>query len=275
MTQFISFLGKNKRSIFYAFSTGFGLTFALELLKDYGGDEFWMGVSLTSVVLILEIYLNWRFATRILRQIDLPSINTYNLWGHFLNHITLPLLLFFSLAGFIYFNSDDLVRLIAIIALVFINIILFINIRSYYQDEFKIDVSTRYIYDVIKLIISFFGINLILHVKVLLQLDLWLMACCVCFLLLILGGLLIYRKAQVNIYTIAYVIISSFLIAVVFMLLNVFGFILLGINVISFLLFYFSLSILHHRIERSLTLNVFLEYVMFFIIALLLFAGLS
>ena len=266
---------KNKRSIFYAFLTGFGLIFAIQLLKDYGLDKFLLAVVITSLILFLEIYLNWRFATKVLRQIDMPSVNVYNLWGHLLNHISLPLLLFFSLAGFIYFNSDDLIRLIAISFLVIINATLFINVRSYYRDEFKVEEATRYIYDVIKLIIFFFCINLILHVKILFQVELWISALVVCSLVLILGFLVIYRRAQLGLDTIIYVICASFLISIFFMILDTFGFMLLGINVVIFLIFYMILSILHHKMERTLTLGIFTEYILILLLAFLLFSGIS
>lgn len=275
MRIILKFIYKNKHSIFYAFLTGFGLVFAIQLLKDYGLDKFLFTVIITSLILFLEIYLNWRFATKVLRQIDMPSVNVYNLWGHLLNHISLPLLLFYSLAGFIYFNSDDLIRLIAISFLVIINVTLFINVRSYYRDEFKVEESTRYIYDVIKLIVFFFCINLILHVKILLQVDLWISALGVCALVLILGFLVIYRTAQLGFDTIIYVICASFVISIFFMILNIFGFMLLGINVIIFLTFYMVLSILHHKMERTLTLGVFTEYFLILLLAFLLFSGIN
>jgi hypothetical protein len=275
MKKIIGFIKKNFRSIFYAFSIGLGLLFALQLLVDYGGEAFLTAVVVTSIVLCFEIYLDWRFATKVLRQIDMPTINTYNLWGHLLNHITLPLLSLFSFAGFIYFNSDELIRYIAIVLLVILNMILFINIRSYYRDEFKVEEGTRYIYDAIKLMIFFFGINLILHVKIFIDIDLWITAILVCSLTLILGGLLIYRRAQLSIATIAYVIIMSFIIAILFMVLSITGFLFIGINVLMFLLFYFSLSILHHKLERTLTLGVFFEYILILLLALILFFGIS
>lgn len=271
----LKFVIKNKRSFFYAFLTGLGLVFALQLLKDYGPDKFLIAISITNFVLILEIYINWRYATKVLRQIDMPSINVYNLWGHLINHITLPILLFLSLSGFVYFNDDDLIRIIAICFLVFINLILFINIRSYYEDEFKVEEKTRFVYDLIKLIIFFFSVNLVLHMKMYWTLDIWIIALLICFLALGLGMLLVYRKGGQGLTTTLYVITSSFAIAVIFMLLDIFGLVLLGINIIVFLLFYFTLAILHHRLERTLTIEVFMEYLLVLVLALLLFLGIS
>jgi hypothetical protein len=255
----LKFLSKNKRSIFYALFTGLGLTFALQILKDYGTEKFFYVILLTSLILVFEIYINWRYATKVLRQIDMPNINVYNLWGHLINHISLPLLLFFSLAGFVYFNDDDLVRIVAIFILTIVNLILFINIRSYYEDNFAIEEKTRYVYDLIKLIIFFFGVNLILHIRSFLGLQ----------------GLLIYRKDGEGIAAILFTILAAFLISVIFMIFEFLGLLLLGTNVITFLLFYVALAVLHHRIERTLTAEIVGEYVLILILAFLLFWGIS
>lgn len=275
MKKNIKFLLENKRSIFYAFLTGLGLLASLQLLKDYGKEAFLVAICFTASILCFEIYINWRYATKVLRQIDMPNINVYNLWGHFLNHITLPLLLFFFIVGFVYFNEDDLIRIIVIFLLIFINIVLFINIGSYYRDEFRIEEKTRYIYDLIKLVIFFFGVNLILHAGQYWQLDTWVSAFLTCLLSLILGALLVYRKGAQSLFTFIYIVLSSFLIAVIFMVLSSGGFLLVGLNIVTFLCFYFSLAILHHKIERTLSLNVFFEYALILIFAFLLFLGIS
>ncbi len=274
MKKLFCFIYKRKRTIFHAIATGLGLLLSIHLLKDYGNEKFIITIVATSLILFLEIYLNWRFATKVLRQIDMPSINVYNLWGHLINHITLPLLLFYSVAGFIYFNSDDLVRIISILFLIVINLIFFINVRSYYSDKFKMEEKTRYIYDVIKLIIFFFSINLILHIRMIFQINSWIIGVFVCFISLILYILIIYRKIQVNINTITYVIVVSFVISVLYMILDITGYFFLGINIVIFLLFYIFLSILHHKLERTLTVKVFTEYLLILILALLLFGGL-
>jgi len=275
MKESIQFIIKNRRSIFYALLTGLGQLFSIHLLKEKGINAFLISNAVTCLILCFEIYLNWRYATKVLRQIDMPDINVYNLWGHLLNHITLPILLFISFSGFIYFNKDDLVRLVALSLLIFINSILFINIRSYYEDKFRIETSTRYIYDIIKLFIFFFGVNLILHIQIILQLEVWVASISIALLVLLLGFLLIYRQSQVNIHTIYYIIISAFIIGVLFMLISFSPILTLGINIVIFLLFYFDISILQHKLDRSLTLEIFTEYLLTLILAFVIFAGIS
>jgi len=275
MKSIIQFISKNKRSIFYSFVISIGIFFALSMYSEYGNKSYWRVIAIISIIFIFEIYLNWRFATKVLRQIDMPNINVYNLWGHLINHITLPLLLFYSFAGFLYFNQDEVVRYFSILLHFMINVILFVNIRSYYQDEFNIEEKTKYIYDLIKLIIFFLGVNLILHGVMLAEAQIWIGAFLLSLLALMLGLLLIYRKNQKEMLVIVYIIISTLLIGIVYILLFTLGFVLLGINLILFLLFYFILSFLHHKIERTLTPHVVLEYVLIFILALLLFHNLS
>lgn len=268
-------LVKNRRSVFYSFVICLGLIFSLQLLNDFGLRYFLIASLFTAFVLIFEIYLDWRYATKVLRQIDMPSINVYNLWGNLLNHIFLPILLLFTTFGFIYFNKDNLVRYFTIVLVGVVNSILFINIRSYYEDKFNIESGTRYVFDAIKLFIFFFGVNLLLHFLVQFDLDIWLGAFGSAFLVIVLGGLLLYRKEQTDLIQLIYLVVSAFLVAVLFLLLHSMGMVLLGINVLSFLLFYFLLSILSHKIERTLSKNTLIEYLLILIIAFLLFLGIN
>lgn len=265
----------NRRSIFYSSLTGLGLILALHFLKEYGRDSFIIITLGTSLLLIFEVYLDWRYATRILRQIDMPTVNVYNLWGNLLNHITLPLFLYYSFAGFIYFNEDDLIRIVGIFILTIINIILFMNIRSYYRDEFIIEEKTHYIYSIIKLITFFFGVNLILHIMNFWVVDNWFYSLLVTLLSLILGLLLIYRKQDQSFGEFVYVLLSSFVIGVVFLVLNTINVVFLGINIIVFLCFYIALSTLIHRLERTLSREIFVEYILILILAIILFLGIS
>lgn len=275
MKNIYVFLNKNSRSIFYALTTGLGLFFALDQLKEEGINRYLLIIGLTILLQAFEVFLDWRYATKILRQIDLPNVNIYNLWGHILNHIILPVFIIVSVAGFIYYNSDDLIRIVAIFIVISINMILFINIRSYYQDEFLVEQKTRYVYTAIKLVIFFFSMNFLLHLSRFCLFEIWVLTCLVCFLILILAFLMIYQRAQVSLATIIYVIVSAFVISLIFMVLSQIGIILIGLNVITFLLFYFALSILHHKMERTLTRNVLGEYILILILALSIFFGLS
>ena len=78
MKKILTFFDENKRSIFYAISTGLGLAFSIQLLKEYGADRFLLAVIITSLVFVIQIYLNWRFAAKLFRQIDMPIFNVYN-----------------------------------------------------------------------------------------------------------------------------------------------------------------------------------------------------
>lgn len=274
MKKFFSYLNRYRRSFIYSIILGIGLVFSVQVLKDAGGRTFLLVILVICTILVFEIYLNWRYATKVLRQIDMPIINVYNLWGHLLNHITLPLLLTLSVGGFLFFNNDDLIRLVAIALYFVLILILLINIRSYYEDEFKAESVTRYIYEIIKLVIFFFGVNLIIHIQNYWELDLWVGTFLVCILSISLGFLLLYRKSQAEFTQVLYFIVSSIIISVVYMLLNASTIGLLGINVVIFVLFYFVVSILHHKIERTLSLGILVEYILITILAIALFYGL-
>ena len=274
MKDFLLKIFRRKRSVFYSFILGLLLLFGLQVLKDYGSKGFLIVILVNCLILIFEIYLNWRYATRSLRQVDLPLGGVYNIWGHILNHLALPILLTLSISGFLFFNNDDLIRIISVLIYVFLILILLINIRSYYEDEFKTESVTRYIYEVIKLVIFFFSINIILHLEELLRLDAWIGTFLICVLIVTLGLLLIYRRNQIGFAQIAYLVLSSIVISVIYIFLDLSNIVLLGVNVIIFILFYFVMSILHNKIERTLTIGILVEYILISILALALFYGL-
>ncbi len=275
MNMALRFLNKNKRSFVHSTFIGLGCILALQLLKESGKNAFWGVIGGLVLLQLFELYLNWRYATKVLRQIDMPNVNVYNLWGHLLNHILLPILLIITFSGFIYFNDDDLVRIVAIALLSLLHTILFINIRSYYHDEFKSEESTRYVYDLLKLVIFFFGINLILHFQLLFSVGTTFISFSVSVFSLILGFLLIYRRNQVALKTLLYITVMAFFVGTSFMILSVWGIVLLGINLITFLVFYFGMSLLHNKLERTLTLETFLQYIIMLLLALSLFSGIS
>ncbi|MDD3647352.1 MAG: hypothetical protein PHS44_02525 [Candidatus Dojkabacteria bacterium] len=268
-------IAANKRSIFYGVLVGLGLLFGLQILKDYGPKEYVYTICGIMLIVFFEIYLNWRYATRILRQVDLPTINVYSLWSHILNHIMLPVLLLLSVSGFIFFHRDDLVRVIVIVLVSIVFVTLFINIRSYYEDEFRVEEKTRYIYEIMKLVIFFFGLNLVISIEVFWGIDIWISAFLVSLLVIILGMLLIYRKNQFELVQIIYIVLSASIIAVLFLVLHNLEVLMLGINVIIFLVFYFLFSLLNHRLERTLTKEIFIEYGLILLFAFLLFSGIS
>lgn len=266
---------KNKRSIIYSIILGLGLSFSLQMLVDYGENAFWIAIGISSLIMIFTIYMNWRYASKVIRQLDMPKINVYDLKGNLVNHIFLPFMLFYSVAGFIFYNNDSLIRGLTVILFVFVNYILFMNIEAYYKDEFRKDEKTRYIYDTIKLIISFIGTNLILHFSRNNELEIYIQAILIYILLCLLGSLAVTRRNMFSFKPLTYVGITSFVIALFFMLALSIHIVMLGVNLLTFLLFYFSLSILHHRAERTLTLSVFGEYVVIFLLGFVLFLGIS
>lgn len=264
-----------KRSLLFAIAIMLGQLLALQMLKDYGGPKFLIVAVLTSCLICFEIYINWRIATKVLRQLDMPTVNVYNLWGHLLNHIVLPLGLFTSVTGFIYFNDDDFVRVCVIGINFFVNIVLLTNIHSYYNDDFMTEEKTHYIFDLVKLFNYFFVINLILHLKKYYNIDTWIIGLLVCFLSIGSGLLLAFRKGQQGLSIVTYMLITSFIISVLAMIIIVGNFVLIGVNVILFLLFYFVYAMLHHRLERTLTKQVFVEYCLTIVVALLILIGIS
>ena len=237
----LEFLNRCKRSFFYSIVISLGLLFSLEMLKDYGSKAFLIVVVGCSCILLFEIYLNWRLSAKVLKQVDMPILNAYSLWGHSLNHILLPLLLIYSFAAFIYINDDDLIRIISIVIYMVLNFLLFVNIRSYYLDEFKVEEDTNYIYDIIKLILYFFSVNVILHLGNLEAINTLIQGFFIGIFSVLLGFLILFRENVFELSAKLYVFAISVVIALVYMLALSYQIVLLGINIMTFLIFYFSI----------------------------------
>jgi len=262
-------------SIIFSLASAFGLLLSIEILNNYGEKLFLFINFIVCLVILIEIYINWRISVRVLKQLHMTIQNSYNVLGHFFNHLVTPLLFYLSSAYFIYFNEDPILNLVTIIILFFIFFVFFVNIKSYYKDDFKEELKTNYIYDALKLFIYFYSINIVLSFSQLNNFSIQIVGILIFLISFIIGIFITAKEIFFNFSAKLYFLFGSFFISIVFFVLSFFNFIELGINFILFLFFYFILSLFHHRTERTLTIEIIVQYILFFLLSLVLFWGIS
>ncbi len=228
------------------------------------------------LVVLFEMFYVWFVSKEKLRQFDLPLISTYTKLKQFLHHFLLPTIFYIALSGFIYYNNQPAIR-IPFVLLSFIAFTsLFINLRAFYQDKFKLEESTYYVYDLIELVSFFMIVNLALHfwdINGLIFLIPILLVFVISLLIFILN---LYQLDQLELKSLILVIIFSILVAgflaglVLFASLN-----LISLNLLTFISYYFLYGILSHKVDGSLNLSVMVEYLSIFLLLLAFFFGIS
>lgn len=267
---------KNIRGLFYGFFISLGLIFLLQLLIDTGPKEFAVGSIILYFVFVFEIYTSWFFSRRVLTQMDIPQVDTYSKLGQFSHHILLPTILYISYLGLIFFYHLSLPKyLIFIIAFITFSM-LFINIRAYYEDKFKLEERSHYIYDIIKFILFFQLTNVFLVGQQYLSLPNFVSYILISILGFFILTIVIIRQRQLHISTIFFnLVASSILGAATFLLSTLTNFSSLAISIYILLLFYIFSAILHHKLEGSLNKEILLEYFAVLLLSLIIFQGLS
>lgn len=264
------FLKKNFRSLFYALTISLGIELGIQILYDKGLKFYIYSNSLFFFVLIFEVYQSWRSSTKIFRQIDLPINSPYSLNSNIFKHLILPLLLFLSITLFEYFNTDQVIRFIAGFLSFIQFFLVFINIRSYYEDNFVTESSTNYIYGLIELSIFFFLSNAIMNFGIQFNIAKIFIAGLISILVLLEGVIQLFLSSISDILTLLYFLICSLIIFLTFLLLLNLGFAYLSINIIILLEFYISISLFIHKLNRSLTKDLIIEYTLILVIAFLI-----
>ncbi len=257
------FLKRNGRQLFYAFVMALGLVFLQQLAVVSSLKIFVLGAALLALVLLLELYTNYFFAERLLKQLDLPGPESYSKSVQAVYHLLLPLLLYFSLVGFVYTNNRlDLGWLyfcwgFALFAL------LFINIRAYYEDKFKLEESTHLIYDLIKIFVYFSFTNAILNLAQAFGFSFFVIVGVIFAGASLLTLLVLIRRRHYSEQNLALIILAGLVLGyLTAVLLGSFAGKTLLLAFYSTIVFYLFNAVLHHEIERTLNLSLVFEYLL-------------
>ena len=146
-----------KRPLVYSLIIAIGLLI-LQYILDHESPEFFMwGTLILGLMFMLELISTIYIGKKFLIQYKLPPIDGSGHIANILHHIVLPIALLISLAGFLFFNKEGNLKFIIIGVGTLLFWILFTNIFAFYEDKFKIELRTHYIYDYIS-VFAFFSL---------------------------------------------------------------------------------------------------------------------
>jgi hypothetical protein len=187
----------------------------------------------------------------------------------------LPLIAYVGFIGFIYTNNQTSLSLIYFSVSFLIFSLLFINVRAYYQDKFKLEQQTHIVYDLIKIFLFFTIIDSLLNLSSQYDFNFFVVAGLVFTTSSLLTLLILLRHKHLGYFNLVLVLLSGLAIGYLTSALQA----LLDTKTLiasfySTLIFYIFNAILHHDLERTLRFNVVLEYslvaaICFFILLLL------
>lgn len=254
-----------------------GITLAIyaaiqELHKFNNNSQFYLFSAAILVIIISEIIINYiaRSKTVVLNMDFNDEINEIS---HLFNKVILPIALYIFLIGFGYYNlSSNILGIILIFTFVLF-FILFVNIRSFFQDSLDLESKTHFVYDFFKFIIFFLGVDVIINFS---EGNATKIFGGVLALSLTLHLLLLIRQKFVFAKHYIFGIIGSIIIAEgtsILVSFNKYNQLQISLCIIFF--FYLSLAIIQHAVNRTLNRSVLIEYGLVLLIAISILLGVS
>lgn len=274
MKNFFRNLLINKRPIFYSLILSIGFCVLIFILEYNPEKNYFLGSVVLYIILMFEIYATWAMGRKKLKQLEVPILDQYSQLTQVIMHYSLPSLAYWAIVGFIYTNTSFSISILLIIIIFILFLTLFINIRAYYLDKFRIEEKTHYIYDVLKLFIYFLIIYTLYIFEYKYNINFYTPAFLIVLFSFIIQGLNLYRYNHIHLNSILFIFFNSLVLGIISILLNN----IVQINLfekitISFISYYFLMGITHHKIRKDLTVRIVLEYFLFGVLALLIFIG--
>lgn len=250
------------RASLYSISLTCGIYIATYELHNFGNKGTFIGFSIALLsIFLIEIFINWHVNTGSTNIIVKLEAQIRKESRHIFYLIVLPIALYISFIGFSYNNlSNNIFYLV--LSLIFVTFYLFFtNIKVYFDSRLDNDEKMDSILDILKFIIFFTNINTFSYLFINDNQFISVLGSFTISFLIIL--MILWRVERIHKKTILYSVLSSFIVSVVFFILNhAFDLTPSSITLMLILLFYIILAILHHRIRRTLNPSVILEYVL-------------
>lgn len=272
--KLLKFFKINIRPIIFTIILTFGFV-VLIYIQTFNPPEYFIVGSLVLYLLMLLEFFSVRFwAKRKLEQLNMPMIDQYSHATHLVLHIFLPTLAYWAIAIFIFFDPNPGIWFPFIIFIFFLFLVLFINLRAYYEDKFQLEKSTHYVYDLLKLLIYAILVFNIYSLAFAYSINIFILFVLIFLTTCLMLSLNLVRYNHLNKSFYAYVVINSLIIGIIgtglysWSRFNIFEMCLM-----TFLLFYMSAGVLHHRIKRDLSKEIVAEYVIIALLALVMFSA--
>lgn len=264
-----------KRPFIYAFIVSVGFAFLIDIVRNTPALNFITATFILYIVLLFELFSTYFYASELLTQYKLPPVESNQHQIQFIHHILLPSIIFFSMAGFIFFNSHQSLDFILLIINFALFSVLFTNIRAFYEDKFKLEALTHTIYDIFNIIGVFLFTSVTLNTLIYFGFSLYFTPFILILFITLLAFIVLIRYRSTTLYfkrVLAVLILFSVIIVSISIALK------LSLFIISFsatLLFYYFLAFLNHKLEDSFSKEILFEYVIVFCMMFVLIVGIS
>lgn len=259
----------SRRSLFYSICIFALFQFLLIPLQRQSYTIFWIVSAAGYMVVLLELFYS-RVSDKPLR-IKFKFVRKRVWQKHFIRHLVLPTLLYLSGVVFLFFNRVKVLDQIAILILSTSFWMLLFNISMTYLKAYRVSKKTRYIFDVIRIVIFYFMTDIVINGVFYYGLNTFFIYLGVGLLSFILVTLMlsIYQQFSSKIWV--YNLLSSVLIAIAALFLislSVFNIAILSLVIT--VVFYLVVVFWHHKLEGTLNWDVMTQYILFAIMAVIL-----
>jgi hypothetical protein len=258
-----------RRSLFYAICLFALLQFILIPLQRYSYFIFWLIGLSGFLVVLLELFYS-RVSDKPLK-LKMKFVKKRVWRKHFLRHLVLPSLLYFSSILFLFFNRIKLLDQVSIIIVTASFWVLFHNISMTYMKAYRTSKKTRYIFDVIRIIIFYFVTNVIVNAVYYYGFDRLIIYLGVGALSFVLVSMMISIFNQfspriwfVNALSACLMGFGAWLIVY----LAVFNMAIIALVIT--VLFYLNVVFWHHKLEGTFNWDAMTQYILFAIMAVIL-----
>ncbi|KXK26234.1 MAG: hypothetical protein TR69_WS6001001229 [candidate division WS6 bacterium OLB20] len=252
-----------------------GFWFLISLLENLP-DHFYVGASvILYAVFLFELYSTKYYAQRLLDQFALPQVDEKDRTVHLIHHVILPSVTYWSFIVFTFFNHQRSLQL-PLLAIIFVTFaVLFTNIRAYYEDKFKLEQYTHSIYDMLMLIVLFIATDANINLFGFLGSRVWISSFFIIAAFLVMAALTLVRYHVLLRDAVAMLVTWGALAISTLLILQAFYFQPFAVSFLFTLLLYYFIALLHHRLDMSLSWKVISEYVVVFLIFIVLLFGVA
>ena len=153
--------------------------------------------------------------------------------------------------------------------------LLFSNIRAHYEDKYKLEEMTNYIYDILAILICFMTADGIVNSCRYSGLSTGYAAVLLTVLIFILSVLTLLRYSIFKLAALKVLLVFLLIVFVLNFALLSFNITALGVSTLNSLLIYYQIAFLNHKRDGSVTKDVLVEYIVVFLILIVILFGSS
>ena len=259
-----------KRPYIYALILTIGMTILHTIVVTSSIQKYLFSAALLYLLLLFELIGTKYFVVHKSKQLSLVKGDKKHRRAHIVHHLILPSLLFLSIVSFMIVSAQLNVIALIMIATFVLYSILFTNVRSYYENDNKLEHRTANIYDVVCIISAFLLIYSLLVLIVNSQLSFVISGLLISEIMIVLGYLTLSRYQLVNNKGL------TILVGMLVVYLNVFFFLtnlhvtLMLQTISATFIYYYFVVIVSHINDKSFTWKVLIEYLAIFVLLFVL-----